>query len=346
MIRRRFFIAISILVLSLASIVFVGASLALTGQVKAAQEETPVAPTPTPHPATAEEFAAAYAEWSSSAHADTFDDGQGANTTCARCKSPINWDIDAPSAATALDCASCKRIPGEPRPDLEGGIPVAEDEWQDISCEICHEPAGETFMTSIAYWNNATQAYEAVDSAQELCAHCHEGRHGFEVVEEQAESLVHNDWECTRCHGPHGSPATCEECHNLVEGAAYEDHLRHQQVNCTACHDAGQLTISLDADPASNFYGTFVPIRYAHALTSWPSHNLQTEVDCTRCHHRPSVRFPAVANQTGCDTPGCHEQGAVLHWCPIFKRAPAPVGVTDSTDDGAVLGSGTEASSP
>jgi hypothetical protein len=346
MIRRHFFIAITILALSAALLLFIGANLALTDQAGAAQDETPVAPTPTPHPATAEEFAAAYAEWSGSAHADTFDDGKGANTTCARCKSPSNWDIEAPSTELALDCASCKRVPGEPRPDLEGGIPIEQEAWRNIGCEICHEPSGETFMTSVAYWNNSTQSYEEVDSAQELCAHCHEGRHGFEVIEEQAESAVHNGWECTRCHGPHGAPATCEECHNLLEGAAYQDHLRHQQVNCTACHDAGQLTISLDSDPDSNFYGTFIPIRYAHTLTSWPSHNLQKEVDCTRCHHRPSVQFPAVANQTSCDTSGCHESGAVLHWCPIFKRDPPPGGVPDSPHESAASANYTEAKSP
>lgn len=341
MIRRTLFAAIAVLVLLLVSFVLVAANLALTDRVIAAQEVTRPASTPTPHPATADEYAAALAEWFDSAHADTFDDGQGANTTCARCKSPLNWDPDAPSAELALDCASCKRVPGEPRPSLEGGIPVEEESWRNIGCEICHEPAGETFMTSVAFWNNATKSYEVVESAQELCAHCHEGRHGFEVIEEQTESPVHNGWECTRCHGPHGSPATCEECHDLAAGEAYQDHLKHQQVNCTSCHDAGQLTISLDADPASNFYQTFVPIRYAHTLTSWPSHDLQREVNCTRCHHRPSVHFLAVAKNTSCDTSGCHEDGAVLHWCPIFKRDPPPGTVTGSQLDNIASGNDT-----
>ena len=326
-IRRFYLFIITAIILCSALLTFAGINLSLAGPVGAAQEGTPPAPTVTPHVATTEEIADAQAEWIDSAHADTFDAGQGANTTCARCKSPLNWDAQAPAALVAQDCASCKRVPGEPRPELEGGIPVEKSQWRNIGCEICHEPAGDSFMTSLAFWNNANQQYEKVESAQELCAHCHEGRHGFNVIEEQIASVVHNDWECTRCHGAHGEPATCEDCHDVSTGTTVIDHQRHETVNCTACHDSGQLTIVLDSNPASQFYGTYVPLRYAHTLTSWPSHNLQTEVDCRRCHHRPSDAFPPVANETGCDNSGCHEQGAVLHWCPLFKRDPLPDGI-------------------
>ena len=275
-VRRFFLLTIAAVIFGAALLVFVGVSLPAAGPAKAAQEGTQAAPTPTPRVATAEEIAAAEAEWSESAHADTFDGGMGANTTCARCKSPLNWDALAPAAPMALDCASCKRVPGQPRPELEEGIPVKKEDWQDIGCEVCHEPSGDSFMTSIAYWNNAEQRYEDVESAQELCEQCHEGRHGFEVIEEQIASDVHQDWECTRCHGAHGEPAACEDCHDVTTGRAVEDHLRHPQVNCTSCHDRGQLNITQDLEPGSRFYGTYVPIRYAHTLTSWPSHNLQT----------------------------------------------------------------------
>lgn len=326
MIRRLFFITIAILILASALLALAGTNLVMPRPARAAQDGTPQAPPATPRAATVEELALARAEWAKSAHADTYDSGQGANTTCARCKSPLNWDLEAPAVEMALDCASCKRVPGEPRPTLERGTPVEKGDWRDIGCEICHEPAGDSYMTSVAYWNNVEQRYEPVESAQELCAHCHEGRHGFEVIEEQRASSIHNNWECTRCHGPHGEPATCEDCHDILTGAAAQDHLQHQTVNCTACHDSGQLTITLDSDPASRFFGTYIPIRYAHTLTSWPSHNLQTEVDCRRCHHRPDVSFPPVSSEVGCDNSGCHEEGAVLHWCPIFKRDPPPGG--------------------
>ena len=80
-------------------------------------------PTPTGRVATLAELAQARLEWSKSAHADTYDQGMGANTTCARCKSPRNWDENIPAVAQSLDCAACKREPGAPRPELESGVP-------------------------------------------------------------------------------------------------------------------------------------------------------------------------------------------------------------------------------
>src|SRR5690606_18642612 len=91
------------------------------------------APEATPSPddiATPLEIAAAVALWEQSGHAETFDGGMGADTTCAKCKSPFNWDPQALAAEAALDCAACKRVPGEDRPLLEGGEPVPEDEWE------------------------------------------------------------------------------------------------------------------------------------------------------------------------------------------------------------------------
>lgn len=272
--------------------------------------------------ATAADLAAARAEWEQSAHSDTYDQGQGANTTCARCKSPKNWVPDAVAAQAALDCGSCKRVPGEARPDLIEGSPVSQSDWQDISCEICHQPAGDSFLTSIAHWNNELGQYEAVSSAAALCALCHKGEHGFHVVEEQNESVAHAGWECTVCHGPHGAKSDCSDCHDPTTGSAREDHARHQQVNCTACHDAAGLPIWLDTDPGSKHHGTYIPVRFAHTLTSWPSHNQQREVACVRCHHPREDSLGVLSQNLTCEA--CHPNGAVWYWCPVFTRDSPP----------------------
>src|SRR5512146_1347963 len=61
-------------------------------------------PTPfvtrTPHVASAEELAAAQVEWERTRHASTYDNGLGANSTCALCKSPRNYRLD-PAAGQA-----------------------------------------------------------------------------------------------------------------------------------------------------------------------------------------------------------------------------------------------------
>ena len=280
-------------------------------------------PTPVPEVASPEQVAAARAEWLESSHSDTFDNGVGANTTCARCKSPTNWDPQSDTADLSLDCYSCKHVPGEPRPELPGGDPVSMQDWNDISCEICHEPIGNSYSTGIAYWDQSTGTYLPVDSVMELCAHCHEGQHGFEVIEEQRESPIHKGWDCTRCHGAHGSPSACTDCHNPQEGPGASEHARHPDVNCTACHDAGGLTIHRDLDPDSKHFDTYIPLRFAHSLTSWPSHDLTTEIICVRCHHPGLTGAIQVDTSTGCTA--CHPDGAMWNWCTNFTRNPNPL---------------------
>ena len=313
-----------------------GAGFLISGAVSSIMQpvdfffQTPTV-TPTPQIATQEELLIAQMEWELSAHADTFDNGMGANTTCARCKSPKNWDPSQNLAAQeALDCSSCKRIPGAPRPELESGVPVTQDDWQSIQCDICHIPIGDSYSTSLAYWDQFSRTYVAVQDTNELCAKCHEGQHGFEVVEEQEASPVHQGWECTRCHGAHGEPSACTDCHDPMSGPGSFEHARHPSVNCTACHDRGGLSIWQESDPGSDFFNTFMTRRFAHTLTSWPSHNLSLEVSCVKCHHPKDFKSPVLVQEIGCQE--CHPEGAVLFWCEYFPRNSEPNPVQQSLD--------------
>ncbi len=267
------------------------------------------------------QLAAAMAAWERSGHASTYDNGMGADTTCARCKSPLNWDPLHPAAESALDCASCKRIPGQPRPILTNADPVPEADWHNIGCPICHEPVGDSYRITPAFWNQASGTYEPVSSSSELCAHCHEGRHGFEVTEEVVADAAHPGWDCLNCHGPHGDSVQCVDCHDLSGGAAAQTHRDHPQVHCSACHDRAGLGIWWDEDPASSYLGMVVTRRFAHTLTSWPSHNLQTTTDCRRCHHARGLQYPAIAQTVSCNNAACHPGGAVLNWCPYWERS-------------------------
>ncbi len=314
---RRWGFALTVLLLA---VFLLGGALAAQARPNytVALQATPPGPV-----ATEAEVASARREWSQTAHADTYDEGLGANTTCARCKSPTNWDPAQDAAAQqALDCGSCKRVPGAPRPQLEGGVPVPEPEWQNISCEVCHVPVGDSFERDIAFWNQQLGQYEPVENAMALCAKCHEGQHGFEVIEEQEHSTAHNAWECTVCHGPHSAPSSCTDCHQPGSGAGAMEHARHPAVNCTACHDKGRLSIWQDPEPTSTHSGQFITRRFAHTLTSWPSHNLSREIDCVRCHHPLSSRSSSVVPLVGCQE--CHENGAVSLWCEYFMRNPDP----------------------
>lgn len=297
-------------------------ALGLGGTAVDAQDRPPPTVTPLPPDSIASiaQLAAAYAKWETSGHADTYDGGLGADTTCARCKSPLNWDPTHPAAEAALDCASCKRIPGEARPILQGGEPVPGDEWHDIGCPICHEPVGESFRIAPSFWNQQLGQYEPVETVEDLCAHCHEGSHGFQVIEEMAADAAHPGMTCIDCHDPHGGQIFCENCHDPYSGPAAGEHANHPEVHCSACHDQGGLALWHDYDEQSNYYGMVITRRFAHTLTSWPSHNLRTEVDCRRCHHARDALHPAIAQTVPCGNAACHPQGAVLYWCPFFPQ--------------------------
>lgn len=304
-------------------ILLVGIFLLASGLLISVLEAQEPTPTTIPDPdaiASPIELAAVRAIWEHSGHASTFDNGMGADTTCARCKSPLNWDPTALAAEAALDCASCKRIPGEARPLLEGGTPVAENEWQHIGCPICHEPVGDSYRIAPSFWNQELGIYEPVESDSELCAHCHEGQHGFEVVEEMQEDQAHPGWQCLDCHGPHGGDISCVDCHDVTTGENAQVHTNHQQVVCSACHDQGGLALWQERDPNSSFYSSVVTIRFAHTLTSWPSHNLRTEVTCGRCHHAAGLYRAPIAESVSCGNEACHAQGAVLFWCTIYEQ--------------------------
>jgi hypothetical protein len=97
---------------------------------------------------------------------------------------------------------------------------------------------------------------------------------------------------CTECHGSHGLPSACTDCHDPTTGPGAAEHLRHPSVNCTGCHDQGSLSIWQEGDIGSKHFGEYITRRFAHTLTSWPSHNLTKEVICQKCHHRsPTPRW-------------------------------------------------------
>ena len=161
-------------------------------------------------------------------------------------------------------------------------------------------------------------------TATELCAKCHAEQHGFEVIWEQSVSPAHKGWECTRCHGSHNTPVKCTDCHDPTTGRGAAAHAQHPKVGCTACHDAGGLSIWQDPNSDSRYYQMYMPERFAHALRSWPSHNLQAAVDCRRCHHPQGDRQMTLASNIRCDNSSCHPNGASFNWCPVIPRDAAP----------------------
>ena len=195
-------------------------------------------------------------------------------------------------------------------------------DWMNIGCSICHQPIGDSYATGISYWDQASRSYVAVENISELCAKCHEGSHGFEVTEEQEASIAHNHWQCNQCHGNHGAPSACTDCHDpqAVSGAA--EHAQHPSVNCTACHDAGSLVIWQEEIRLHPIF----PITFPYVLHMPSLPGLHTTCPKRSIAHvviTPKIRthqfwFRKLVARL------VMSEGASLFWCEFFNRDEDP----------------------
>ena len=213
--------------------------------------------------------------WTTSGHADTYVlNTEGLNNECADCHSPLNW-LPTDKADLPTSCQSCK-IPFEVKEPTE---PVSEADWLSVECNICHvvEAGGTVSQVS---WLNAMKTmpgeppvYDTVSSNTELCVKCHTDTGTFLYKRDMGIS-THTSEECISCHDTHSLEASCTSCHaDPIPGHDEE----HTNIACIACHDASGLDIG--PVEGENKWTTF------RNGDPYVSHNLQLEVDCTRCHY-------------------------------------------------------------
>ncbi len=240
----------------------------------------PVSPTQTlPAPVQA----ALWAKWQSSPHGNTYDLGKGPNTYCSRCHSPRNWDpaskIDAPP-----NCVSCKFETDATVRVAKSNPLVAQADWRNIGCDVCHRVENETASAEIAWLNRVTGKYEPVANTTSLCEKCHMDT---DVLRHRRDlgKAVHVGFQCTQCHDAHTTKASCasSQCHVSLSQIPGHD-AAHANVNCVTCHDASGLQVG--RDPSTNAWITWRTTELLGRKTtkSYVSHNLQKSVDCARCH--------------------------------------------------------------
>ncbi len=237
--------------------------------------------------------------WNTSAHSHTYNANGSSNTYCAECHSPLNWNpaIEKNTAST-----------------------VSIATWQDIGCQVCHATKGEVVSSSIAWWDQSTSQYEPVSSSTELCEQCHRDTGEFHYQINLVS--VHSSFQCINCHDPHSTTASCSNsgchqnirpessippatpsggvhpnnaafcgganCHPAATQAALSNYsihgATHASVSCVACHDAS----GMDVGPSKEL-GIWITFQTAEVdgvktQTPYRSHDIQTKVDCNRCH--------------------------------------------------------------
>ena len=230
--------------------------------------------------------------WETSSHAAAFVvDDQGNNNSCAQCHAPINWKPtidDIPET-----CLVCKF-------ELETPPPyIAENEWLHVPCLVCHEENKKGIIQPEYTWLEipALEEYASVETPSELCLKCHDtnnvAEHGLVIV-----GGDHADMQCTECHQPHSSTASCDsaDCHpdvfSSTDSVIGHDE-EHQDVSCVACHDSAGWEVGPDEE--LGYWTTYSPwsheIKIGEAdtivetgLIPFTSHEIVLEALCERCH--------------------------------------------------------------
>jgi hypothetical protein len=250
--------------------------------------------------------------WSASAHAHVSDANTSSNTYCAKCHSPLNWD-----PASSVDTSSI----------------VPREDWQGIGCEICHETNGKSVSASIAWWNQVTRQYDAVTGTTALCEQCHRDTEQFHY-QVNLDNSVHSGFECVACHNPHTTTASCSNsgchdgirpkssippstptggqhpnnggfcgganCHPAATQAALSNYsvhgAIHASVSCMACHDASGMPVGPSVELGGWVTFQTKQIDGVEMTVPYESHDIQTQVDCSRCHFEGNPRgLPLVS---------------------------------------------------
>ena len=226
-------------------------------------------------------------EWQSSPHAEAFVlDADGNNNPCARCHAPINWEPSLEDLPES--CFACKFEIDDPNPY------IAEAEWVDIPCKVCHEVDKKGNVQPEYSWLEiaALEEYASVETSTELCLKCHDTTNVPEHGSVQVGG-AHEGYDCTECHDAHNTVASCgtSDCHEDVIDpdtpiAGHDDD--HQNVSCVACHDAA----GMDVGPSEELglWTTFASwsseteTGTETGIVAFTSHDLILDASCERCH--------------------------------------------------------------
>jgi predicted CxxxxCH...CXXCH cytochrome family protein len=263
--------------------------------------------------------------WVNSKHAQSLvEPGSDNNVYCARCKSPLNYNVSIP----------------DPK-----NVTIAPEDWQGIQCRICHNIMNISYSNStggkpLAFYNATASSlagysvYDSVHNATELCEKCHTGS-----SHDSKYAGTHKDtvgFDCASCHlnttrvadggfnnkshsfevkNAYTGVTGCEVCHNPINHTVL---LCKGKIDCVGCHDQTvQRNLTGFAVSSDNNYGlykdnatdkwTTYKVSKGSAV-SWPLHNLTRKVVCEKCHGTVSVYSGLITQATGSFCERCHYQ--------------------------------------
>ena len=220
--------------------------------------------------------------WEAGVHAQTYVENEtGANSSCAQCHAPLEWQPLSSELPPAWVQAGLK--------GLSAPIAIAESNWPDVGCEVCHPQPRDQITGEISWLSIPSKSiYELRDTSSHLCLTCHLPAPGGDHTPLVFEG-VHSELTCTDCHDAHDGSASCgtTTCHQpfAEECEAIETHDNpHRVVTCSGCHDGLGLPIGWNEEQEKWDTFTGGDPQIASEADVFSSHALVLEVDCDRCH--------------------------------------------------------------
>lgn len=182
-----------------------------------------------------------------------------------------------------------------------------------VNCDDCHRTENGVVLEEVSWRNQQTGQYEAVSGSNSLCAQCHA---------DISAGHAHMTFTCTDCHDPHKVEVSCTDsschtdiptvffelpatptgghpnssssfcggtnCHSVATAVAKTTGtthgLEHARVTCEACHDASQLSVCPSSEDGNWVLWQDVETNGTIFTETKRSHDIQLNVDCTRCH--------------------------------------------------------------
>ncbi len=277
--------------------------------------------------------------WNESAHARSRHGNQtyDSKNSCAKCKSPPNYNVSASSSA-----------------------PISDANWQGIQCRVCHNLHNDTYSGNqspafpLAFYNATTTSnkttnptgsaiYDKVANATVLCENCHTGAThnskyagthkdvvGFDCASCHANSTFNSESHLFEVKNTTSGVTGCKVCHTENKpwaNLSIHNNTKHaNNVTCEACHDKTvarnatgyavnatdekvknvSVVYGLYLDPATGMVSSYKDSHGAPA--TWPLHNISRDVSCNKCHGTMSnatgLLAPPLGEGTGCIS--CH----------------------------------------
>ncbi|MBW6518972.1 MAG: hypothetical protein K0A89_10790, partial [ANME-2 cluster archaeon] len=259
--------------------------------------------------------------WFDSAHANSRSGASDSKQSCAKCKSPLNYDATILSNTT-----------------------IAEEDWKGIQCRVCHNLHDRRFPNNtgdrnvpgpLAFYNATASSYvnysvyDQVTDATELCEKCHQpgSSHDTKFAGSHKDTF---GFTCITCHMSESSDELhtfevinstsavtgCEVCHEPADHTFSSSAAHTGKVDCLGCHDqtytqpnATGYAVTADGNYGVwNDSGNITTWHLSHGSeATFKPHNIDRDVNCAKCHGAKSaITDLEIASAGVFDCADCH----------------------------------------